>query len=157
MSALFGLVVLRTTNNIRRFIFKRTVTNWDTEFLAGQLRQLLISKGFRGHLDITFPVQRSVIVIQSPHPVNALVTGLRSMFVSPKKYEVLSVMWPYARLPRNVEESFGGSRECMLQSEDSWFAEWRDPIVFAMSRGRRGWVGLEDKVDVALAGAVVVK
>lgn len=113
---------------------------------------MIISKGFRGAIDISFPVQRSVIVIQTPHPVNALVTGLRSMFVAPKKYEVLSVLWPYAKLPRNVEESFRGSRECMLQSEDAWWNEWKDAIMYAMANRRVGWVSGEDKVDVAMAG-----
>jgi len=141
------------THNLR-FIFKRTVTNWDTEYLAGQIRQMLISKGFRGALDVSFPIYRSTIVIQSPHPVNALVTGLRSMFVSPKKYEVLSVLWPYAKMPRSVEESFRGSRDCMLQSEDSWWNEWKDAVGYSMLSRRHGWITNEDKVDVAMAGMV---
>lgn len=110
--------------------------------------------GFRGAVDISFPVQRSAIIVHSPHQVNAVLTSLRNVFVKPKTFEVLTAYWPYASHPRSATDSGLNEkqRECVLQSEDEWWEEWRDAIQLAVAGRRVGWVGVEDKVDAAMSG-----
>lgn len=57
-------------------------------------------------------------------------------------------------MPRSASDSAlnDKQRECVLQSEDEWWEEWRDAIQLAVAGRRIGWVGIEDKVDAAMMG-----
>ena len=83
-----------------------------------------------------------------------MLTGLRNMFVSPKTFEVLTAYWPYASAPRSPTDAELNEkqRECVLQSEDEWWEEWRDAIQVAVQSRRHGWVCEQDKVEAAMTG-----
>lgn len=51
-------------------------------------------------------------------------------------------VWPYANVPRGEE-----GRRCAVQSEDAWFAEWKDAIRHAIISKRKGWVTIEDRLE----------
>jgi len=66
------------------------------------------------------------------------------------RYEVLKVIWPYAT-------SQGGSttigempRHCAVQSEESWWNDWKHAIRYALLEKRKGWVTAEDRIEVAM-------
>lgn len=51
-------------------------------------------------------------------------------------------MWPYADVKRGEE-----GRKCVVQSEEEWFEDWKDTILYAVRMKRHGWVTVEDRLE----------
>jgi hypothetical protein len=135
--------VLLTQN---RFTVERTVANWDTEYLEGRLRALIASTGYRNQVTITFPMTHTKVVVQSPDKVNRLFTNVQSLFTGTKRYEVVKIVWPYASVPPGEDD-----RKFAVQSEESWWNDWKDAIRHAILSGRKGWVTVEDRLEFLMA------
>jgi hypothetical protein len=129
-----------------RFVIQRIVTNWDIEYIEGRLRALIASTGYRNQLTITFPMTHSKIVVQSPDKINKLFTSMQNLFTGTKRYEVIKIVWPYASVPPGDED-----RKCAVQSEESWWSDWKDAIRHAVLSGRKGWVTVEDRLEFLMA------
>jgi hypothetical protein len=86
-------------------------------------------------------------VIQNPDKVNQFFTSVTSLFSGKHKYEVVKAVWPFATA-KNGEPD----RRCIVQSEETWWREWRDPIKYAISQKRHGWVTVEDKLEALMEG-----
>ena len=132
-----------------RFTLERIVSNWDTAYIEGRLHSLIGSIGYRGQVEITFPIAHSQVVIHSPDKVNRLFTNMTHLFTGTKKYATVKAVWPYASVPPHEE-----GRVCAVQSEESWWNEWKDAVRFAVLTRRKGWVTVEDQLEILMGSAV---
>lgn len=132
-----GLMLIRGS-----FALERTVTNWDTSYLEGRLLSLINSTGYRGHVNISFPLTHSCVVVKGPDKVNRFFSNITKVFTGIRKYEIVKSVWPYADLPRGEE-----GRRCVVQEEEVWFRDWKDSIRHAILGRRRGWVTVEDRLE----------
>jgi len=132
-----GLMLIRGS-----FALERTVTNWDTSYLEGRLLSLINSTGYRGHVNISFPLTHSCVVVKGPDKVNRFFSHITKVFTRTRKYEIVKSVWPYADLPRGEE-----GRRCVVQEEEAWFRDWKDSIKHSILGRRRGWVTVEDRLE----------
>lgn len=133
--------------SVKTFTLERVVANMDVEWLEGQIRSMVASAGYKGVLNVTFPVTHAKVVVQNPDRVNKFFTSVTTLFAGKTKYEVVKAVWPFAT-HKNGELG----RRCIVQSEETWWKEWRDPIKFAISTRRHGWVTNEDKLEALMEG-----
>ena len=129
-------------SSIKNFTLERVVTNLDTNWLEGQLRSLVAATGYKGVVNVQFPVTHAKVVVQNPDKVNKFFTSVSALFTGKSRYEVAKSVWPFADC-----KSGEPGRECVVQTERVWWEEWRDPIMFALTARRKGWVTNEDKLE----------
>jgi hypothetical protein len=129
-------------SNVKSFMLERVVANMDTNWLEGQIRSLVATTEYKGVLSVTFPVTHSRVIVQSPDKVNKFFTRVSTLFNGKSKYEVIKAVWPFATA-KNGE----ANRRCIVQSERTWWEEWKDPIKYAIATKRHGWVTNEDKLE----------
>lgn len=127
---------------VKTFTLERVVGNMDTNWLEGQIRSMVAAIEYKGVVSVTFPVTHSRIVIQNPDKVNKFFTSVSTLFTGKSKYEVAKAVWPFA-----TAKNGDPSRRCVVQSEKVWWEEWKDPIRYAISTKRHGWVTNEDKLE----------
>ncbi|KAI0600937.1 hypothetical protein F4775DRAFT_607997 [Biscogniauxia sp. FL1348] len=127
---------------IKTFTLERVVANLDTNWLEGQIRSLVATTNYKGIVNVQFPVTHSKVVVQNPDKVNKFFTSVTALFAGKAKYEVVKAVWPFA----NAKNGAPG-RKCLVQSEKTWWEEWRDPIKYAIATKRQGWVTNEDKLE----------
>jgi hypothetical protein len=132
-----------------RFTLERIVSNWDTPYLEGRLHSLIASTGYRGQVEITFPMTHSQVVIHSPDKVNRLFTNMTHLFTGTKKYATVKAVWPYASAPPDAAD-----RAFAVQSEEGWWNEWKDAVRYAVLTRRNGWVTTEDQLEILMGLAV---
>lgn len=132
---------------VKTFTLERVVANMDVEWLEGQIRSMVASMGYKGVVSVTFPVTHAKVVVQNPDKVNKFFTSVTTLFSGKRKYEVVKAVWPFAT-HKNGEPG----RRCVVQSEETWWKEWKDPIRWAISTKRHGWVTNEDKLEVIMEG-----
>ncbi|RYP82750.1 hypothetical protein DL769_001559 [Monosporascus sp. CRB-8-3] len=132
---------------VKTFMVERIVANLDTNWIEGQLRSLVASTDYRGVVTVQFPVTHSRVIIQNPDKVNKFFTSVASLFSGKNKYEVVKVIWPFA-----TSRSGELGRQFAVQSEKTWWAEWKDVIRFAIATKRQGWVTNEDKLQYIMEG-----
>jgi len=113
------------TATVKSFTLERVVANMDITWLDGQIRSMIASTGYKGVVTVTFPVTHARVVIQNPDRVNKFFTSVTTLFSGRKKYEVVKAVWPFAT--NKVGEP---DRRCVVQSEETWWKEWRDPIKY---------------------------
>ncbi|KAI1407038.1 hypothetical protein F5Y13DRAFT_175813 [Hypoxylon sp. FL1857] len=133
---------IKDTTSIKTFTLERVVANLDTNWIEGQIRSLVASTDYKGQVTVQFPVTHAKVVIQNPDKHNKFLTSVAALFSSKSKYEVVKAVWPFAT-GRNGEHG----RRCVVQSEKTWWEEWRDPIKYAIATKRQGWVTNEDKLE----------
>lgn len=133
--------------SIKTFVMERVVANLDVAWLEGQLRSLIATTKYKGSVDVTFLVTHSKVQVQNPDKVNQFFTSVTSLFSGKNRYEVVKVVWPFAST-----KSGEPNRKCVVQSEEVWWREWRDPIRYAIAQKRQGWVTVEDKLEAVMEG-----
>ncbi|ATY60797.1 hypothetical protein A9K55_006034 [Cordyceps militaris] len=132
---------------IKTFTLERVVANLDVGWIDGQMRSLIASLKYKGNVDVTFVVTHSKITVQNPDKVNQFFTSVTSLFAGKNKYEVVKSVWPFAS-SRPGE----AGRRCAVQTEETWWREWRGPIGYAIAQKRQGWVTVEDKLEAVMEG-----
>ncbi|KAK3369039.1 hypothetical protein B0T24DRAFT_532335 [Lasiosphaeria ovina] len=135
------------SGSVKTFTLERVVANMDINWLEGQIRSMVASTGYKGLVTITFPVSHAKVVVQNPDKVNKFFTSVATLFAGKKKYEVAKAVWPFAT-HKNGEPG----RRCIVQSEETWWREWKDPIRYAIATKREGWVTNEDKLEAIMEG-----
>ncbi|EPE08849.1 hypothetical protein F503_04436 [Ophiostoma piceae UAMH 11346] len=133
--------------SVKVFVLERQVANMDINWLEGQVRSLVASTGYKGAVTVKFPVTHARVVVQSPDKVNKFFTSVTTLFTGKSTYEVVKSVWPFA-----THKSGEPGRKYAVQSEQTWWKEWRDPIRYAISMKRVGWVTNEDKLEVLMEG-----
>ncbi|GAB1318843.1 hypothetical protein MFIFM68171_09053 [Madurella fahalii] len=134
--------------SVKSFALERVVANLDVHWLEGQIRALVAGMRYPGAVAVSFPVTHCKVVVQNPDKVNKFFTSVTGFFAGKKKYEVIKAVWPFATMQRTGE----GGRKCVVQSEEVWWREWREPIRYAIATKRHGWVTNEDKLEALMEG-----
>lgn len=133
--------------SVKTFCLERQVANMDTSWIEGQVRSLVASTGYKGVVAVQFPVTHTRVVVQNPDKVNKLFTNVTAFFSGRNTYEVVKAVWPFATHPLGTP-----GRRCVVQSEETWWKEWKDPLKYAISAQRKGWVTNEDKLEAIMEG-----
>lgn len=116
------------TASVKSFALERVVANLDVHWLEGQIRALVAGMRYPGAVAVSFPVTHCKVVVQNPDKVNKFFTSVTGFFAGKKKYEVVKAVWPFATVQRTGE----GGRKCVVQSEEIWWREWREPIRYGI-------------------------
>jgi hypothetical protein len=132
---------------VKIFVLERVVANMDVDWLEGQIRSMIASTQYKGVVTVTFPVTHAKVVVQNPDRVNKFFTTVTSIFSGKKRYEVVKAVWPFA-----TAKSGEPGRRCLVQSEETWWKEWKDSIKYAIATKRQGWVTNEDKLEAIMEG-----
>ncbi|KAK3318391.1 hypothetical protein B0H66DRAFT_557084 [Apodospora peruviana] len=135
------------SRSVKSFMLERVVANLDVNWLEGQIRSMIASTAYKGVVTVTFPVTHAKVVVQNPDRVNKFFTSVTTLFSGKNKYEVVKAVWPFA-----THKSGEPGRRCVVQSEETWWREWRDPIKHAIATKRQGWVTNEDKLEAIMEG-----
>ena len=134
------------------FLLKREIPNWDTQLLEGRIRVLLASLKDNNNiqeienLTISFLATHTHVVVQPPQ--SNVFHQIISTFSPIKKFAVVKAIWPYANTATG--RPGGLPRQCAVQSEDDWWQVWRRVIAMGVLSKRRGWLGTEDVIDMAM-------
>lgn len=133
------------------FSLKRRVVNFDQAGLEGLIRNTVATTRYQGMLTIDFPLTFAEVVVQQ----GEVKKSLKDMFYwsmrppakndPTKRYDCVDVIWPFSNVPANE-----AARRCAVQSEQDWWASWKDPVRSAVLAKRHGHVTLEDRIDVAM-------
>ncbi len=132
---------------VKVFVLERQVVNLDIGWLEGQIRSLVATTNYKGVVTVAFPVTHARVVVQSPDRVNKFFTSVTTLFSGKNTYEVVKAVWPFA-----THKSGEPGRRLAVQSEETWWREWRDPIKYAIATKRRGWITNEDKLEAIMEG-----
>ncbi|KAI0392128.1 hypothetical protein F5Y17DRAFT_378854 [Xylariaceae sp. FL0594] len=133
---------VKDQSTVKSFTLERVVANLDHNWLEGQIRSLVASINYKGVVTVQFPVTHARVTVQTPDKVNKFFTSVATLFSGKSKYEVVKAVWPFANA-KNGEQG----RKCIVQSEKTWWEEWRDPIKYAVCQKRHGWITNEDKLE----------
>ncbi|KAL1607187.1 hypothetical protein SLS59_002891 [Nothophoma quercina] len=126
-----------STSALRIFRLKKTVTGLDETYLRNRIEGLIRSTNYRGHINITFPVEDSNVDIYTSHRVNNwrntnwicwifyltflwLITW-PILFLCTKRYSVVRAEWPFS-LTSN------GRKVYTTVSEEQYFDKWSTAI-----------------------------
>lgn len=132
---------------VKTFTLERVVANLDTSWLEGQLRSLVAATEYKGIVTVQFPITHAKVVVQNPDKVNKFFTSVTALFAGKAKYEVVKAVWPFA-----TAKNGDSGRKVLVQSEKTWWDEWKDPIRFAVLTRRHGWITNEDKLEFIMEG-----
>ncbi|GAW20029.1 hypothetical protein ANO14919_095230 [Xylariales sp. No.14919] len=133
---------VKDQSSVKVFTLERIVANLDHNWIEGQIRSLIAATNYKGLVTVQFPVTHARVTIQNPDKVNKFFTSVTALFSGKANYEVVKSVWPFANA-KNGEHG----RKCISQSEKVWWEEWRDPIKYAISQKRQGWITNEDKLE----------
>ncbi|QDS75234.1 hypothetical protein FKW77_000409 [Venturia effusa] len=142
-------------SRVKTFSLVRQVTGLDTKYLHEALRSMINNINYRGHLDITFPVENKESRIYSSTWQNRwrltpwiyMIFYLTLLFVftwpylffATKRWAVIKVDWAFSRTDAN-----GGNKRYATISERAWYAVWAGCIEKAVLQKRQGLLTEED-------------
>lgn len=115
------------TRSVKSFTLERVVANLDVNWLEGQIRSMIASIGYKGIVTVTFPVTHAKVVVQNPDRVNKFFTSVTTLITGKNKYEVVKAVWPFA-----THKNGEAGRRCVVQSEETWWREWKDVVRYGM-------------------------
>lgn len=131
------------TAESKSFTLERQVFNWDTEYLEGQIRNIVASTKYRGTLSVTFTIQYAKVVVMKTTTMAWIQSLVR--LGKDRKYEAVQSIWPYADLAPG-----SNGRRCAVQTEQDWCREWTLPLRNSILAKKRGWVTTEDRIEAAM-------
>ncbi|KAN0079383.1 hypothetical protein V8E54_004597 [Elaphomyces granulatus] len=134
------------TSTLKSFTLTRHISNWNSQYVEGQIRSLIAATGYKKPVTISFPVKYAKIIVHPPRRDENFLTTLFSSILEKKRYDVVRAIWPYASFPPSAEAVIMG-RSCAVQTEDAWWEDWRDVLKFAIVGKRKGWVSLDDMME----------
>ncbi|CAK7221205.1 hypothetical protein SCUCBS95973_004415 [Sporothrix curviconia] len=139
---------------LRAFQLKRRMTGFDYERVRSMMNALVRRTNYQGGLQVLFPVDEVGHVFYSQHRFNRwrlsrwiqalCVLTLTILFTWPylffatKRYEVISVDWPFSRTYRD------GHKYYISLKEDQWYNMWARAITNGVLSKRQGTLDQED-------------
>jgi hypothetical protein len=123
-----------STRTLRTFRLRRAVTGLDETHLRNRLEGIIRGTNYRGHIDITFPVEDANVDIYTAHFINAwrLKTWVCWIFYltflwiftwpillfGTARYAVVRAEWPFSISDRH------GNKTYTTVSEEQWLEKW---------------------------------
>lgn len=149
---------------LKTFTLLRTVTGFDEdERLKGRLEDLVRATHYRGHIDVSFPVQDARIDVYNTCRVNTWrwstwvrwlfyltflwVFAWPYLFFRTKRFEVVEAEWPFSRRRRDPQTGRVTGREYVSLSELDWYNMWGRAISKAVLERRQGELDQRDLRD----------
>ncbi|OHF02757.1 hypothetical protein CORC01_01858 [Colletotrichum orchidophilum] len=150
---------------LKTFSLLRTVPGFDDdERLKSRLEDLVRATNYRGHIDVSFPVQDARVDIYSTCRVNRWrhTTWVRwlfyltflwifawpYLFFRTKRFEVVEAEWPFSRRRRDPQTGRAtGGREYVSLSELDLYNMWGRAISKAVLQRRQGELDQRDLRD----------
>ncbi|KAK1966635.1 hypothetical protein LY78DRAFT_680802 [Colletotrichum sublineola] len=149
---------------LKTFTLFRTVTGFDEdEKLKGRLEDLVRATHYRGHIDISFPVQDARVDVYNTCRVNRWrwnpwvrwlfyltflwVFAWPYLFFRTKRFEVVEAEWPFSRRRRDPQTGRVTGREYVTLSELDWYNMWGRAISKAILERRQGELDQRDLRD----------
>lgn len=122
-----------STSALRIFRLKRAVTGFDQTYMTNRLEGLIRSTNYRGHINITFPIEDENVDIYTSHKVNSWrntkwicwmfyltffwIITWPILFFSTKRYSVVRAEWPFS-------VNVNGRKIYTTVSEEQYFDRW---------------------------------
>ncbi|KAK2060590.1 hypothetical protein LY76DRAFT_591256 [Colletotrichum caudatum] len=149
---------------LKSFTLLRTVTGFDEdEKLKGRLEDLVRATHYRGHIDVSFPVQDARVDVYNTCRVNRWrwtpwirwlfyltflwVFAWPYLFFRTKRFEVVEAEWPFSRRRRDPQTGRVTGREYVTLSELDWYNMWGRAISKAVLERRQGELDQRDLRD----------
>ncbi|KAI9759397.1 MAG: hypothetical protein M4579_002386 [Chaenotheca gracillima] len=145
---------IKDAATLKTFTLTRTVTNWNTTYLEGQIRTLIASTKYQGRVTVSFPISHGEVVVHAPLRMNKFFAGFLSAVMDTKRYEIVRTVWPYATLDPSSDGEQTRERTCAVQSEEAWWVEWKEAVRSAVLAKRTGWVSVDDVIEYAMSGGL---
>lgn len=142
-------------SSLKTFTLERQVINFDLDTLSGLIRNTFADIGYRGRLEVKLETAYSKVVVdnQSIKGSGAFFRPIVSAFIGSNNFEVVKVIWPFARSgPEEDDQASSTFREFASISEASWWKECKITVVRAALENRRGWVTVENRLEVVMTG-----
>ncbi|CAK7269537.1 hypothetical protein SEPCBS119000_003618 [Sporothrix epigloea] len=142
------------TSKLRTFQLERRMVGFDCKRVRAMMETLVGRTNYRGQLQVSFPVYEFAHVYYSDHCINhwrlthwiKVLCALTFMFIftwpflffATKRYEVVTVDWPFARITAD------GRKQYVSLSEEQWYNMWARAITSAVLCRRQATLGQED-------------
>lgn len=143
-------------SGLKSFALRRRVEGFDQVRVREQLEALVRRMNYRGHLQVSFPVQDHIVEVWNECRTNqwrltrwiyvmfcVSMLWLLSwpyLFLRTKRFETVSSEWHYSRI-----DSEGRKRYVSL-TEDQWYNMWGRPIAKAVLSKRQGVLDQQDLI-----------
>ncbi|CAK7265675.1 hypothetical protein SEPCBS57363_001703 [Sporothrix epigloea] len=127
------------TSKLRTFQLERRMTGFDYKRVRSMMETLVSRTNYRGRLQVSFPVDEVGQVYYSEHRFNRwrlsrwiqalcvltvmIVFTWPYLFFATKRYEVVTVDWPFSR------STAQGRKEYVSLSEEQWYNMWARAIT----------------------------
>jgi hypothetical protein len=127
-----------SSRTLRIFRLRRVVTGFDETLVRNRIEGIIRSTNYRGHIDITFPLEEKNIDIYTTHFVNAWrnkkwvcwffylsflwIISWPVLLLSTARYAIVRAEWPFS-----ATDSHGNKRYTTV-SEEQWLQKWGTAI-----------------------------
>lgn len=143
-------------SGLKSFSLRRKVVGFDQARVREQLEALVLKTNYRGHLQVSFPVQLHTVQVWNECRTNQWrltkwiyvmfcismlwLLSWPYLFFRTKKFETVSSEWHFSR------EDPAGRRRYVSLTEDQWYNMWARPIAKAVLSKRQGVLDQQDLI-----------
>lgn len=143
-------------SGLKSFSLRRKVVGFDQVRVREQLEALVQRTNYRGHLQVSFPVQQHTVQVWNECRTNQWrltkwiyvmfcismlwLLSWPYLFFRTKKFETVSSEWHFSRVDPE------GRRRYVSLTEDQWYNMWARPIAKAVLSKRQGVLDQQDLI-----------
>lgn len=143
-------------SGLKSFSLRRKVVGFDQARVREQLEALVQKTNYRGHLQVSFPVQHHTVQVWNECRTNQWrltkwiyvmfcismlwLLSWPYLFFRTKKFETVSSEWHFSRVDPE------GRRRYVSLTEDQWYNMWARPIAKAVLSKRQGVLDQQDLI-----------
>lgn len=143
-------------SGLKSFSLRRKVVGFDQARVREQLEALVQRTNYRGHLQVSFPVQQHTVQVWNECRTNQWrltkwiyvmfcismlwLLSWPYLFFRTKKFETVSSEWHFSRVDPE------GRRRYVSLTEDQWYNMWARPIAKAVLSKRQGVLDQQDLI-----------
>lgn len=143
-------------SGLKSFSLRRKVVGFDQARVREQLEALVQKTNYRGHLQVSFPVQHHTVQVWNECRTNQWrltkwiyvmfcismlwLLSWPYLFFRTKKFETVSSEWHFSRVDSE------GRRRYVSLTEDQWYNMWARPIAKAVLSKRQGVLDQQDLI-----------
>ena len=130
------------------FTLERRISDWDTTFLDGQVRALIASTGYKGIVEVKFPITYQKVVVRTVrHPWIERLSTLTGLNAG-RAYDVVVSTWPCVQSGHGTGGS--PSQQQGRFDEHAWWDMWKGAIQNAVLKQKSGWISIEDVMEAEM-------
>lgn len=143
-------------SGLKSFSLRRRMVGFDQARLREQLEALVRSMSYRGHLQVSFPVQDHTVQVWNECRTNQWrltkwiyvmfcismlwLLSWPYLFLRTKRFETVSSEWHFSRVDPE------GRKRYVSVTEDQWYNMWARPIAKAVLSKRQGVLDQQDLI-----------